>query len=172
MSLKDSFLVAGTQSTLGIVSFLDKPISKTNSILVDILHRLGAVTYVKTNVPQTLAVSHISAARVNPMLTDNKTVDSENNIFGRTLNPWNTMLSPGGSSGGEGALVAFRGSALGVGTDVGGMLVFSTMTADGIPTSVEQDPFEFHHFVAEFMVSSLLLVESHMADSKIARSPA
>ncbi|RSL74737.1 hypothetical protein CEP53_000001 [Fusarium sp. AF-6] len=32
------------------------------------------------------------------------------------------MLGPGGSSGGEGALIAFRGSPLGVGTDVGGPL--------------------------------------------------
>ena len=41
-------------------------------------------------------------------------------MFGRTLNPWNTTLGPGGSSGGEGALVALRGSPLGVGTDVAG----------------------------------------------------
>lgn len=51
-----------------------------------------------------------------------KTADSENNIFGRTLNPWNTSLTPGGSSGGEGALVAFRGSPLGVGTDIAGSI--------------------------------------------------
>lgn len=51
-----------------------------------------------------------------------QTADSQNNIFGRTLNPWNTSLTPGGSSGGEGALVAFRGSPLGVGTDVAGSI--------------------------------------------------
>ncbi len=43
-----------------------------------------------------------------------------NNIIGRTLNPYNRLLSCGGSSGGEGALVALHGSPLGVGTDVGG----------------------------------------------------
>lgn len=32
------------------------------------------------------------------------------------------MLGAGGSSGGEGALVAFRGSPLGVGTDLGGSI--------------------------------------------------
>ncbi|KAF4869416.1 Acetamidase [Colletotrichum siamense] len=105
VSLKDSFRVAEHQSTLGIVSFLDKSPANKNSALVDVLLKLGAVLYVKTNVPQTLA-----------------TVDSENHIFGRTLNPWNTMLGPGGSSGGEGALVAFRGSPLGIGTDVGGSI--------------------------------------------------
>ncbi|VUC35351.1 unnamed protein product [Clonostachys rosea] len=105
VSIKDSFRVIGSQSTLGIVSFLNKEPATSNSVLVDMLIELGSVIYVKTNVPQTLA-----------------TVDSENNIFGRTLNPWNTMLGPGGSSGGEGALVAFRGSPLGVGTDVGGSI--------------------------------------------------
>ncbi|RJE19987.1 general amidase-B [Aspergillus sclerotialis] len=48
------------------------------------------------------------------------TADSENNIFGRTLNPHNTSLTAGGSSGGEGALVAFRGYISGVGTDIAG----------------------------------------------------
>lgn len=47
-------------------------------------------------------------------------LDSHNNVFGRTLNPAHHALTAGGSSGGEGALVAMRGSILGVGTDVGG----------------------------------------------------
>lgn len=55
ISLKDSFQVAGIQATLGIVSLLEK-VSDSNSALVDILLDLGAVLYVKTNVPQTLGV--------------------------------------------------------------------------------------------------------------------
>lgn len=43
-----------------------------------------------------------------------------NNVFGRTLNPYNRALTPGGSSGGESALLAMRGSPIGVGTDIGG----------------------------------------------------
>jgi len=50
------------------------------------------------------------------------TADSENNVFGRTLNPQNTSLTAGGSSGGEGSLVAFRGSILGIGTDIAGSI--------------------------------------------------
>lgn len=69
------------------------------------LQSLGAVLYVKTNIPQTLM-----------------SADSENNIFGRTLNPHNTSLTAGGSSGGEGSLVAFRGSILGIGTDIAGSI--------------------------------------------------
>lgn len=118
ISLKDSFQVAGTQATLGIVSFLDE-VSDSNSAIVDILLELGAVLYVKTNVPQTLGVCS-RPIYYAMQLTYAQTVDSENNVFGRTLNPWNTMLTPGGSSGGEGALVAFQGSPLSVGTDLGG----------------------------------------------------
>ncbi|KAI1609187.1 amidase [Exophiala viscosa] len=102
ISIKDGFQIVGTEASIGYVSFLGKK-STTNSPLVELLLSLGAVLYVKTNIPQTLM-----------------TADSDNNIFGRTLNPHNTVLNAGGSSGGEGALVAFRGSPLGVGTDVAG----------------------------------------------------
>lgn len=49
-------------------------------------------------------------------------LDSHNNVFGRVLNPLNLNMTAGGSSGGEGVLVAMRGSILGVGTDVGGSI--------------------------------------------------
>lgn len=48
--------------------------------------------------------------------------ETHNNLFGRTKNPVVSHLTPGGSSGGEGSLLAFRGSALGIGTDVGGSI--------------------------------------------------
>jgi amidase len=51
-----------------------------------------------------------------------QTADSDNNVFGRTLNPYKLTLTAGGSSGGEGALVALGGSILGVGTDIGGSI--------------------------------------------------
>ena len=46
--------------------------------------------------------------------------ETYNHVFGRTTNPYNRYMTPGGSSGGEGALLALRGSPLGVGTDIGG----------------------------------------------------
>ncbi|KAI5373104.1 hypothetical protein J4E82_008204 [Alternaria postmessia] len=103
ISLKDSFNVRGVQATLGYVSFIPRPPSATNSALVDVLHELGAVFYVKTNLPQTMM-----------------TADSHNNIFGRTLNPNNLSRTAGGSTGGEGALLAMKGSVLGVATDIAG----------------------------------------------------
>ncbi|KAI9925651.1 hypothetical protein ASPWEDRAFT_113022 [Aspergillus wentii DTO 134E9] len=125
ISIKDSFCLEGVQTTVGYVSFLEHPPAKSNSALVDMLLDLGAVLYVKTNIPQTMM-----------------TGDSENNIYGRTLNPHNTSLTAGGSSGGEGALTAFRGSILGVGTDVAGSIRIPALccgvygfkpTADRVP---------------------------------------
>lgn len=73
-----------------------------NSVLVSLLENAGAVFYVKTSVPQSLM-----------------TCETINNVFGRTVNPRNKNWAPGGSSGGEGAILGFRGSVLGVGTDIG-----------------------------------------------------
>lgn len=103
ISLKDSFNVKGVQSTIGYVSFIANPPSTTNSAVVQILFDAGAVFYVKTNLPQTMM-----------------TADSHNNIFGRTLNPHNLTHTAGGSTGGEAALIAMKGSVLGVATDIGG----------------------------------------------------
>ncbi|KAM3562049.1 hypothetical protein MY1884_002045, partial [Beauveria asiatica] len=107
ISVKDNIQVAGVPATLGLVAFLDDDVSEKNSAVVDIILASGAIIYCKTNVPQTMM-----------------TVDSHNNVFGRTLNPLNTSLSAGGSSGGEGAIIGFRGSPLGLGTDVGGSVRF------------------------------------------------
>lgn len=43
-------------------------------------------------------------------------------VYGRTLNPFNRRLTPGGSSGGEAALVAFGGSPIGLAADGGGSI--------------------------------------------------
>lgn len=104
ISLKDTFKVKGYDASIGVAAFCFKPATE-NSALVDLLLAEGAVLYCKTNVPQTMMA-----------------LDSHNNIFGRTMNPANKQLTAGGSSGGEGALVAMRGSLLGVGTDIGGSI--------------------------------------------------
>ncbi|GAA6003800.1 uncharacterized protein JCM10292_003380 [Rhodotorula paludigena] len=99
VSLKDQFDIAGTELTMGYVSYLGR-ISQRHSALVALLRDAGAVFHVRTNVPQI--------------------GDTFNHLFGRTHNPHNRKLSPGGSSGGEGALIAMKGSIVGVGTDIGG----------------------------------------------------
>lgn len=46
--------------------------------------------------------------------------ETNNYVYGRTVNPRNRETICGGSSGGEAALIALGGSVLGVGTDIGG----------------------------------------------------
>jgi amidase len=89
---------------MGYIAWLNK-YETSNSVLVDLLLKAGAVFYVKTSVPQSLMVC-----------------ETINNIIGRTTNPRNKNWSCGGSSGGEGAMVGFRGGIIGVGTDIGGSI--------------------------------------------------
>jgi hypothetical protein len=74
-------------------------------------------------------------------------------VFGRTLNPVNTILTAGGSSGGEGSLIGFRGAPLGIGTDIAGAFSLSAsplLFTDG----VEQVLFVYRLFAAVPTVSS------------------
>ncbi|KAI5863326.1 amidase signature domain-containing protein [Durotheca rogersii] len=73
--------------------------------IVKLLRDAGAVFYCQTNAPQTLMW-----------------LETSNNVTGRTLNPLNRDLSPGGSSGGESALVRFFGSPIGLAADGGGSI--------------------------------------------------
>ncbi|KAI0534154.1 putative fatty-acid amide hydrolase [Xylaria digitata] len=104
ISLKDSFQVLGEDTSTGLACYVNEP-AEENSALAAMLLDLGAILYCKTNLPQSIM-----------------TGDSDNNVFGRTLNPRNIHLTAGGSTGGEGALLALRGSILGVGTDIGGSI--------------------------------------------------
>lgn len=126
ISLKETFNVKGVASSLGYVSFLGRGPVSNNSALVEILLGAGAVLYVKTNVPQTMM-----------------TADSENNVFGRVLNPHRRNLTAGGSSGGEGALQAMRGTVLGIGTDIAGSIRIPALCcgAFGFKPSVGRVPY-------------------------------
>lgn len=70
-------------------------------------------------------------------------LDSCNHLFGRTLNPLNRQLTAGGSSGGEGVLIAMRGSMVGFGTDIGGSIRIPAMCNGicGFKPSVGRVPF-------------------------------
>jgi amidase len=104
ISFKDQLNLIGLDTSVGYVSWCNKPASE-ESTLVTLLCKAGAVPYVKTKVPA--------------KLTRREMV---NNVFGRTLNPRNRELTTGGSPGGESALITFRGSFLRIGTDIGGSI--------------------------------------------------
>ncbi|KZL64569.1 general amidase [Colletotrichum tofieldiae] len=131
ISLKDSFVVKGHYATVGYVEFLKRPPPTANSAMVNLLLDAGAVFFCKTNIPQTMM-----------------TADSQNNIFGRTLNPHKTSLTAGGSTGGEGALVAFRGSVLGIGTDIAGSVRIPSLCCGvyGFKPTADRTPFDGQSF--------------------------
>ncbi|KFW68876.1 Vitamin D3 hydroxylase-associated protein, partial [Pygoscelis adeliae] len=104
ISIKDHINCKGHVSSGGMVKFLGQ-VKEEDSVIVQVLKSQGAIPFVKTNIPQTM---------IN--------YDCSNLIFGQTLNPLNHRKSPGGSSGGEGALIAGGGSILGIGSDVAGSI--------------------------------------------------
>lgn len=82
-----------------------------------------------TNIPGFDAPAVASIRRAGGILLAKSTcpefalaITTESLLHGRTLSPWGSDLSPGGSSGGEAVLLACGGSALGLGTDFGGSL--------------------------------------------------
>ncbi|KAK9464079.1 amidase signature domain-containing protein [Lipomyces oligophaga] len=104
ISLKDQFCVKGIESCMGYVSWVGR-VAKENSTIVDLLLAAGAVFFVKTNIPTSLMAA-----------------ESRNCVYGQTVNAYNRTLSPGGSSGGEGAILSMKGATIGIGTDIGGSI--------------------------------------------------
>uniref|UniRef100_A0A8H7KCZ8 amidase n=1 Tax=Bionectria ochroleuca TaxID=29856 RepID=A0A8H7KCZ8_BIOOC len=102
--LPDLFGVKCAHATAGLASWIPN-VSVEDSPITKGIIAAGGVLYVKTNVSQ----GHLM-------------VESINNVFGTTSNPYNTALSAGGSSGGESALIAAKGSILGSATDGGGSI--------------------------------------------------
>ncbi|KAI4249719.1 MAG: hypothetical protein L6R40_000508 [Gallowayella cf. fulva] len=102
VSLKDSITVGGFDTSVGYSTYTGQPHLRDGT-MVRILKDAGAVPYVKTNCPVTLL-----------------SFESTNDVWGRTTNPHNTHYSPGGSTGGESALLAFGGGRIGIGSDVAG----------------------------------------------------
>ncbi|CAG2111997.1 unnamed protein product, partial [Medioppia subpectinata] len=99
---KDSFSVSGMPWTSGL--YARKGITgPTDSRVVELLRNAGAIMIAMTNVPELIMWWH-----------------STNILYGRTNNPYDKSRVPGGSSGGECALMASAGSLIGVGSDIGG----------------------------------------------------
>ncbi|KAB8253453.1 amidase [Aspergillus flavus] len=104
MSFKDQFNIKGLDSTLGYVCNAFTP-AKSVTLLVHTLKQLGAIIIAKTNLPQSIMWC-----------------ETDNPLWGLTTHPTNSKLTPGGSSGGEAALLALGGTLIGWGTDIGGSI--------------------------------------------------
>ncbi|MFE2108891.1 amidase [Kitasatospora sp. NPDC059463] len=101
--VKDGEDAAGLPTSHGTRAFRDNPPAAHDSVHVARLRAAGAIIVGKTNMPPMGAGVHTA-----------------NEAFGTTRNPWDTALSPGGSSGGSAAAVAAGLVALATAGDGGG----------------------------------------------------
>jgi amidase len=102
--IKDLFNVKGVLNTQGSPIFKDA-ISANSDLVVENLEANGGVIYAKSNTPE-------FGAGANTF----------NEVFGATLNPWDTTRSAAGSSGGAAVALATGTAWLAHGTDMGGSL--------------------------------------------------
>jgi amidase len=105
-TLKDAIETAGVISTGGTLG-REKYVPAEDATVAKRLRAAGAILLGKTNCPEL-----------------GWAWESDNLIYGRTNNPYDLKLSPGGSSGGESAIIATGGSAFGLGSDAGGSVRF------------------------------------------------
>lgn len=104
MTIKESYDIAGLPTTFGIPAQRDN-IAATDSTVVRRFKAAGAHFIGKTNVPINLA-----------------DLQSYNEIYGTTSNPWDLGRTPGGSSGGSAAALAAGMTGLDSGSDIGGSI--------------------------------------------------
>jgi amidase len=104
VTIKDTLETNGvicTGGTKGRANF----VPKADATAVARLRAAGGIILGKTNVPELAGA-----------------IETDNLVYGRTNNPYDLTRTPGGSSGGESAIVAACGSPLGLGTDAGGSI--------------------------------------------------
>src|SRR5262249_38977512 len=102
VTIKDAIATAGIRSTGGATELTDH-VPENDAPSVTRLKAAGAIVFGKTNLPRWSG-----------------DLQSYNDIFGTTNNPWDTTRVPGGSSGGAAAAVATGLTSFELGTDIGG----------------------------------------------------
>lgn len=102
ITVKDSLDLEGFASTFGLPSRA-AIVAEEDEPHVARLRAAGAIVLGKTNVAQML-LAH----------------ETDNPLFGRSNHPLDPKRTPGGSSGGEAAIIAAGGSAMGIGSDIAG----------------------------------------------------
>ncbi|WP_242911352.1 amidase [Actinomadura terrae] len=104
VTVKECYNMAGLPTTWGMPRHRDH-VPAEDAVQVSRLRTAGAVVLGKTNVPLGL-----------------QGLQSFNEIYGTTNNPWDHDRTPGGSSGGSAAALAAGFGALSIGSDIGGSL--------------------------------------------------
>ncbi|MEU0934414.1 amidase [Embleya sp. NPDC005971] len=104
VTVKESYDIAGLPTTWGMPQYRDF-VPAEDAVQVSRIKAAGAVVLGKTNVPLGL-----------------QDLQSFNEIYGTTNNPWDRGRTAGGSSGGSAAALASGFGALSIGSDIGGSL--------------------------------------------------
>ena len=154
IGIKDITETAGLRTTYGSKLYEDN-VPEVDALVVARLKQVGGIIIGKTNTPE-------FAAGIN----------TRNPVFGQTLNPWNTDLNPGGSSGGSAVALATGMCALAEGSDHGGSLrnpaaycnvVGFRVSAGRIPSYPSRwvyDPFSVHGPMARTVRDAALMLSA------------
>lgn len=102
--IKDYIKVKDLLGTVGMLVHAFKK-DDENAYVVDLLISKGAIVICKGNVPQGLMA-----------------LESSNRVYGTAENPWDRKRTPGGSSGGDAAIVATKCAPISIGSDIGGSI--------------------------------------------------
>lgn len=102
VSLKNNYVQKGFDTSIAMVQFYDK-MHEEDGLLVKMIRESGAIPFVRTNLPVGVIGN-----------------ENHNYIYGSVKSPWHKERTPGGSSGGESALVSSGCSPLGFATDAAG----------------------------------------------------
>lgn len=104
ISVKEPIGVKGMSHTAG--DYQRKGMKAADdALVVKYLKEAGAIVLCVTNIPEW-----------------SMGWESQNPVYGRTLNPYNNYRTTGGSSGGEAALISSAGSLVGIGSDMAGSI--------------------------------------------------
>jgi fatty acid amide hydrolase 2 len=133
-TIKESFALAGMPNTGGLVARAGQPAGR-DAVAVSRLRSAGAIPLGVTNVSELCMW-----------------LESDNRVYGRTNNPYDHRRIVGGSSGGEGAIIAAGGSPFGLGSDIAGSIrlpsffngVFGHKPTGGLVPNTGQFPVSQH----------------------------
>uniref|UniRef100_A0A1I7RQ96 Amidase domain-containing protein n=2 Tax=Bursaphelenchus xylophilus TaxID=6326 RepID=A0A1I7RQ96_BURXY len=104
-TIKNSYAVKGKKLYCGLHYRLDESPCDKDAVIVERLRKAGSFPLASTNVPPAVIAW-----------------ESDNCITGRTSSPYDLRCTSGGSSGGEGSLIASQGSVMGIGSDIAGSI--------------------------------------------------
>lgn len=134
-TVKECFQLSGMPNSAGVVARKDV-VAEEDAPVVARLRQAGAIPLGVTNVPELCLW-----------------IETNNRLYGRTNNPYDADRLVGGSSGGEGAIIAAGGSPFGVGSDMGGSIrlpaffngIFSHKPTGGLVPNTGQFPLPGDH---------------------------